>query len=74
MLEVKVTLANDDLEPVLDWIEDMEADLTEAMIAGRPTRESDQATLVFSVLERIRAQIRTFRTKLESLEEEARRR
>lgn len=73
MVEIKLTVANEDLDTVLEWIEDTEADLTEDMIASRPTRLTEHATKIFVLLENMRRQVKDFQVELARKEAEARR-
>lgn len=64
MLEVKLTITNDNLDRVQEWAEDEQQALVPYMIAAQPNYRTDTSTTIFAMLESLRQQIRDFKILL----------
>lgn len=57
MVEVELTIGNDDIPAVRSYLAAQKKELTEGMIAGRPTTKTRAATLLFTIINRIGQQL-----------------
>ncbi len=71
MVDVTLTIMNEDLSKIRSYIEEQNDRLIEDMCAPVVTPESDRANVVFSLLNRLDAQLSDFEVLLARKEEEA---
>lgn len=57
MVEIKLSLGNDDIPTVRSWIAAQKDDLLKQMVAGQPTSKTGAATLVYTIVQRMEAQL-----------------
>lgn len=72
MVEVKLTLANDDVSSIRRWLAGEKKVLADLMVAGQPTQQTSGATLAYSLVVRIDDQLVAHQTLLNKLEREER--
>lgn len=56
MVEIKLTLGNEDIPTVSAWLKEQKDSLP--LAAGQPTRKTAAATLLYTVINRIERQIK----------------
>jgi hypothetical protein len=72
MLDMKLTLANDDLDTVEAFAREQSEVLAKRMVAAVPTRRTEEATTLYVMLCAMRQQIKEHRALLEEKERAAR--
>lgn len=72
MLEIQLSLSNDEAETVGAWLAGLRSGLTDDMIAPVPTRKTDRATVCFAFCDHVLAAIDTHQTLLKEKERAAR--
>jgi hypothetical protein len=70
MVEVKLTVANEDIPTVRSWVEAQKAELLKGMVAGQPTRKTGAATLLYTIVQRIENQLDDHAERVERLNRE----
>jgi hypothetical protein len=72
MVEVKLNVANKDVQTLLDYVTAQREALTDDMIAANDNNpKTRKATVVYCSLGTIRQQLREFQIRLDALEKEA---
>lgn len=71
MVEIKLTVTNDNLHRVREWAEEQQDALVPYMVAAQPNYRTDTSTMIFAMLESVRRQIREFEERLLEKEVEA---
>jgi hypothetical protein len=74
MMDLTLSLSNDEGRLVKSWIEDEEGRLADDMIAGIPTLDTDRSTVMYRLFRRMVDQIDAHALKVAQLEEEGRKR
>jgi len=72
MIDVTITLQNDEVGRMRSWIEAQERELTDLMMAPTATRATEQANTVFRLLRDMDQQLHGFQLLLTEKEEAAR--
>jgi hypothetical protein len=57
MVDINLTIGNEDIPVVRGWVEAQKAELLKGMVAGQPTRKTAAATLLYSIVGRIEGQL-----------------
>ena len=57
MVEIKLNLGNEDIPTVRSWLAAQKDDLLKQMVAGQPTSKTGAATLMFTIVTRMEAQL-----------------
>ena len=74
MVDVTLTIQNDEVAKLRSWIEDQEDALVEDMIAPILTAETDRANTVYRVLQALDVKLADHQLHLARLEEEDKKR